>query len=295
MEKLIVDSDGGRLDKYLSANLDISRSKIQKLIDNKKILVNDNVVPSKYLVKENDVIIVDDSLDFTIWIKPEEKELDIVYEDDYLMIINKPSGMVTHPAPGHYESTLVNYVMYHLNMTKTKNLRPGIVHRLDKDTSGLMVVAKDEKTLELLSEMIKERKVKRHYLAIVRGIIKEDSATIDAPIGRDKKNREKMAVTDENSKDAITHIKVLKRFKKSTLIECVLETGRTHQIRVHLNYIGHPILNDPLYGVGETTSFNQMLHSKSIEFIHPITKEKIYFEVSPPTEFEEHLKKLENE
>ena len=295
MEKLTVKDDGERLDKYLSTNLDISRSKIKKLIDNKKVLVNDEVVPSKYLVKENDVITVDDNLDFTIWIKPEKKDLDIVYEDKYLMIINKPSGMVTHPAPGHYEKTLVNYVMYHLNMKETNNLRPGIVHRLDKDTSGLMVVAKDEKTLELLSEMIKERKVKRHYLAIVRGIIKEDSATIDAPIGRDKKNREKMAVTDENSKDAITHIKVLKRFKKSTLIECVLETGRTHQIRVHLNYIGHPLLNDPLYGIGEATSVGQMLHSKSIEFIHPITKEKIYFEKEPPIEFKECLQKLENE
>ena len=205
------------------------------------------------------------------------------------MIINKPSGLVVHPAPGHYDDTLVNGLLFYLNKDKTKNIRPGIVHRLDKDTSGLMVVAKDEKTMELLSEMIFKKEVERKYLAIVDGVIKENTATIDAPIGRDTSNRQKMAI-NPSGKNAITHIKVIERFKNNTFIECLLDTGRTHQIRVHLSYINHRVTNDPVYGEGN--EFGQMLHSYSIKFIHPITKKELYFEQDPPKEFIEELNKL---
>ena len=225
-----------RIDKYLSSKLDLSRSKIQKLIDEKKVLVNNKVISSNYKVKENDSIEVNDDLDYEINIVPEDIDLDIVYEDEYLLIINKKSGMVTHPAPGNYTGTLVNALLYKFDI-EGEGIRPGIVHRLDKDTSGLMVVAKTEKVHELLSEMIKEKKVERHYLALVEGVINHETGTIDAPIGRDINNRQKMAVTDKNSKEAITSFKVLERFKDSTYIECELETGRTHQIRVHMKYI----------------------------------------------------------
>ncbi len=293
MQEIIVEEQKEeRIDIYLSKKLDISRSKIQKLIKNAQILVNDQKVSASYKVAENDLIKINDNLEFTITVEKENIPLDIVYEDDYLMIINKKSGIVTHPAAGNYHHTLVNGLLYHLNIEKTNNIRVGIVHRLDKDTSGLMVVAKTDEVLEKLSKLIKDRKVKRHYLAIVDGVLESSSATIDAPIGRDIKNREKMAVTDINSKSAITHVKVLKRFKNKTLVECVLETGRTHQIRVHMAYIKHPVVNDPLYNNKNATSFGQMLHSKSIEFIHPITGEKLYFEKEPPKEFQDYLNKL---
>lgn len=285
----VIESKEERIDSYLANYLAISRSKVQKLIRQGKITVNDEIRSASYQVKEDDLIKVDDELDFTITVEPENIPLDIVYEDEYLMVINKQSGMVVHPAPGNYSHTLVNALLYYLNLGKTNNMRPGIVHRLDKDTSGLMVVAKNEETLEKLSNMMKEKKVKRHYLALVEGIIEPESATIDAPIGRDKNNREKMCVTDINSKEAITHIKVLKRYQKHTLIECILDTGRTHQIRVHLSYINHPVVNDPIYSKKKSTSFGQMLHSKSIEFIHPITKKRIYFEQEVPKEFKMYL------
>ena len=182
---MIVEEENIRIDTYLSSKLDISRSKIQKLIDEEKVTVNGKVIKSNYKTKLNDEIEIDDELDFDITVEPVEIPLDIVYEDEYLMIINKPSGLVVHPAPGHYDDTLVNGLLFYLNKDKTKNIRPGIVHRLDKDTSGLMVVAKDEKTMELLSEMISKKEVERKYLAIVDGVIKENTATIDAPIGRD--------------------------------------------------------------------------------------------------------------
>ena len=266
---MIVEEENIRIDTYLSNKLDISRSKIQKLIDEEKVTVNGKVIKSNYKTKLNDEIEIDDELDFDITVEPVEIPLDIVYEDEYLMIINKPSGLVVHPAPGHYDDTLVNGLLFYLNKDKTKNIRPGIVHRLDKDTSGLMVVAKDEKTMELLSEMISKKEVERKYLAIVDGVIKENTATIDAPIGRDPSNRQKMAI-NPTGKNAITHIKVIERFKNNTFIECLLDTGRTHQIRVHLSYINHRVTNDPVYGEGN--EFGQMLHSYSIKFIHPITK-----------------------
>ena len=286
---MIVEEENIRIDTYLSNKLDISRSKIQKLIDEEKVTVNGKVIKSNYKTKLNDEIEIDDELDFDISVEPVEIPLDIVYEDEYLMIINKPSGLVVHPAPGHYDDTLVNGLLFYLNKDKTKNIRPGIVHRLDKDTSGLMVVAKDEKTMELLSEMISKKEVERKYLAIVDGVIKENTATIDAPIGRDPSNRQKMAI-NPTGKKAITHIKVIERFKNNTFIECLLDTGRTHQIRVHLSYINHRVTNDPVYGEGD--EFGQMLHSYSIKFIHPITKKELYFEQDPPKEFIEELNKL---
>ena len=285
-----------RIDVYLTEELDFSRSKIQNLIKSKKVLVNDKEVSSNYKVKENDNIVINDDLDFDINIEPEDIDLDIVYEDEYLLVINKKSGMVVHPAPGNYTGTMVNALLYKFKTIGTDKIRPGIVHRIDKDTSGLLVVAKNDKVLELLSNMIKDRKIKRTYYALVDGIIPHATGTIDAPIGRDTKDREKMAVTDINSKDAITHFKVLKRFKNTnqTLVECNLDTGRTHQIRVHMAYIGYPIYNDPVYGKSKkTTSFGQFLHSKKISFPHPITGELIEKEVDLPEEFKAYLDEID--
>lgn len=285
-----------RIDQYLSQKLDLSRSKIQKLIKEDKVLVNEKRVNASYLIKENDEISVDDHLDYSLDIKGEQIELNVVYEDEYLLIVNKESGMVVHPAAGNFEHTLVNALIGRYEDLPGDKIRPGIVHRLDKDTSGLMVVAKEEKTMELLSSMIANKEIERKYLAIVDGVIKHETGTIDAPIGRDLNNRQKMAVSDVNSKDAITHFVVLKRFKENTLIECKLETGRTHQIRVHMNYINYPIVNDPVYGrKGKCTSFGQMLHSYSIKFVHPITKKELNFQVDPPEEFKEKLEELEQE
>ena len=203
--------------------------------------------------------------------------------------------MVVHPAPGHYTGTLVNALLYRFNLTSGEKNRPGIVHRLDKDTSGLMLVAKNEFTHEKLSEMISKKEVERKYLAIVDGLIKHETGTIDAPIGRDIADRQKMAVTDVNAKDSITHFKVLERYDNNTLIECILETGRTHQIRVHLSYIGYPVNNDPAYGKGKATEFGQMLHSKSIKLNHPRTGKELFFEIEPPKEFKEKLEELRSE
>ena len=281
-----------RLDAYLALKLNLSRSKVQKLIKEEKVLVNNKVVNSNYLVKLNDEILVNDELNYEINVEPENIPIDIVYEDDDLLVINKTSGMVVHPAPGHYTKTLVNALLYRFNLTSGEKIRPGIVHRLDKDTSGLMLFAKNEETHEKLSEMISKKEVERHYLAITEGVIKHDTGTIDAPIGRDPNNRQKMKVTDINAKEAITHFKVLERFKNNTLIECILETGRTHQIRVHLSYINHPIVNDPVYGRGKCSEFGQMLHSTSIKFNHPRTGKELFFKADPPLEFMQKLNEL---
>ena len=231
-------------------------------------------------------------------IVPEDIPLDIVYEDDYLMVINKPSGMVVHPANGNYEHTLVNALMYHSNKLSSVNgeFRPGIVHRIDADTSGLLLVAKTDNVHNDLAKQISEKSVTRKYICLVNGVILEDTATIDAPIGRDKNDRKKMCVTGDNSKDAVTNIRVLERYKDSTLVECVLETGRTHQIRVHMSYIGHPVVNDPVYGYNKLIDkdFGQMLHAEEIGFIHPITKEYLDFKVDPPKRFMEILEIYKN-
>ena len=285
-EVIIVDSNESiRIDAYLRDKLDISRSKIQKLIDEEKILVNGKSVSASYKVNLNDEIMVNDNLDFSINIVSQDIPLDIVYENDDLLVINKKSGMVTHPAPGNYTDTLVNALLGKFSLS-SEQIRPGIVHRLDKDTSGLMLVAKNDWTHEKLADMIKNRDVKRTYLALVTGTFNHETGTIDAPIGRSGNNREKMAVTELNSKDAITHFKVLERFKNHTLVECQLETGRTHQIRVHMAYINHPVVNDPLYGKKvNDNDFGQLLHSRKIEFDNPRDGKHLVFEVEPPKEF----------
>ena len=295
---MIINNSNERLDQYLARELDLSRSKVQKLIKDKKVLVNGKEATASYTTHENDNVEILSDLDYEINVEPENIPLDIVYEDDYLLVINKESGMVVHPAAGNYSHTLVNALLYRFNLSSgSDKVRPGIVHRIDKDTSGLLVVAKDDKTHELLSEMIKEKKVERIYIALVDGVIMHDTGDIDAPIGRDTVNRQKMMVTDVNAKEAFTHFKVLKRYKNAnkTLIECKLNTGRTHQIRVHMEYINHPIYNDPVYGKNKkTTPFGQFLHSKSIRFIHPITGKEIYKEAPLPEEFQKYLDELDS-
>ena len=293
---MIADKDNIRIDQFLTEKLGISRSKVQRLIEEEKILVNGSATSSNYKVHLNDEIEVLSDLDFSMNIEKEDIPIDILYEDDYLLVVNKESGMVVHPAAGNFSHTLVNALLYKFDMSGMDKTRPGIVHRIDKDTSGVMVVAKDEKTLELLSEMIKKKEVERIYVALVDGIIMHDTGDIDAPIGRDPNNRQKMMVTDVNAKDAFTHFRVLKRYKNEnkTLIECKLSTGRTHQIRVHMAYIGYPIYNDPVYGKSKkTTEFGQFLHSKTIHFIHPITKKVIECEAPLPKEFQDYLNELD--
>ena len=287
-----------RIDKYLIDKLGFSRSKIQRMIKSRDILVNDKEIKNSYLLNLSDNIYINDEYSEDVDIVPENIPLDIIYEDEYLLVVNKPSGMVVHPAPGNYNGTLVNALMYHCNKLSNVNgsIRPGIVHRIDSDTSGLLLVAKNDEVHNDLAKQISEKSVLRKYIALVSGVIVEDSGTIDAPIGRDKFDRKKMAVTSENSKNAITHFKVLERLNNATLIECKLETGRTHQIRVHMNYIKHPIINDPVYGSRKLIDkeFGQMLHAKCIGFIHPITKEYLEFEVDVPDKFKELLNHYKN-
>ncbi len=285
--KVLVDESGLRIDAFLARETEYSRSKIAKLIKEEKVLVNEGLVNTSYKVKEGDVIEFEEPLEEVVDIVPEEMPLDIVYEDEYLAIINKQSGLVVHPAVGNYSHTLANGLMHYFNnISNIKTIRPGIVHRLDKDTSGLMVVAKNDMVHEKLATMIREKKVQRKYLALVWGIVKHEKGTIDAPIGRNFDNRQKYTVTDINAKDSVTHFRVIERLKGATLLECILDTGRTHQIRVHMEYIGHSIVNDPVYGRRKIINdFGQMLHSKSIKFVHPVTNEKLEFEVAPPEEF----------
>ena len=287
-----------RIDKYLSSKLDdnFSRAKIQKLIDEELILVNDKVIKSSYKVSNGDVILITDKEE-DMSVKPEKMDIDIVYEDNDVMVINKKSGVVVHPAPGNYSGTLVNGLMYlskdlsHVN----GEFRPGIVHRIDKDTSGLLIVAKNDKAHRILAEELKEKKIKRKYIALVSGVINHDVGEIDAPIGRDPSDRKKMCVTSTNSKDAITHFRVLERYKNASLIECELETGRTHQIRVHMKYIDHPVINDPVYGKSNHGEFGQLLHAKEITFTHPTTKEIMTFSCEVPEEFNKILEEYKEE
>lgn len=294
--EIVSNEENIRIDKYLSETLDYSREFIQKLIQNDLILVNDKKVKASYKLELNDKIVINsEDYEQDTQIVPTKMALDIVYEDEDVMVINKPSGLVVHPGSGNYTNTLANGLMYY-----TKNLsdingdvRPGIVHRIDKDTSGLLLVAKTNKAHEILADDFKNKRVKREYIVLLNGVFKQGSATIDAPIGRDKNFRERMCVTAENSKNAVTHMKVLKRYKKYTLVSCVLDTGRTHQIRVHMAYIGYPVHNDPVYAKGEATSFGQFLHSYKMKFIHPITKKEMEFEAPLPKEFEEFLKEID--
>lgn len=284
-----------RIDKYLVNYLDESRSVISKKIEDGFILVNGNPTKANYIVKVDDEIEVLEGYTEEIDFVPENIPLNIVYEDDDIIVLNKESGMVVHPGNGNNSGTLVNALMYHTNNLSDINgeVRPGIVHRIDKDTSGLMIVAKNNKAHAVLAEALSKHEVKRDYIALLKGEFKSDTATIDAPIGRDKVNRKRMAVTSENSKEAITHLRTLKRYKDYTLVRLSLETGRTHQIRVHMAYIGYPIFNDPVYTNDECTEFGQFLHSTSIDFKHPITNEDMHFEVDVPDTFKEFLETLE--
>ena len=282
-----------RLDEYIKTKYDMSRSKAQKLNDDNLILVNGEHKNNSYIVEDKDVIELIENKEYVpSKFKGENIPLDIVYEDEDIVIINKASGMVVHPASGNYENTLVNALIYRYNLDDT-NVRSGIVHRIDKDTSGLVIVAKNDKTLELLTEMFKNKEIKKTYLAIVDGVINNKSGTINAPIIRDVKDRKKMMV-GKDGKNSITHFYVLKTFKNNTYLSLNLETGRTHQIRVHMAYIGHPITNDKVYGK-ENTSFGQYLHASKLEFVHPITKKEIKVEAELPEEFQEKLKELEGE
>ena len=292
----VVAEESIRIDKYLNEKTTYSRSTIQKMIDEEYIKVNGKRTKSNYVLRENDLITIDESYIKEIDILPEDIKLDIVYEDDYLMVINKPSGMVVHPGNGNTEHTLVNALMgYTKNLSDAgEEFRPGIVHRIDKDTSGLMIVAKNNKAHELLAEGFKNKTIHREYLALVIGEIANDKGLIDAPIGRDKLDRKKMCVTENNGKSAITHFQVIQRYKGYTLIRLKLETGRTHQIRVHMKYIGYPVYNDPVYTNGKCTPFGQFLHSCSLDFVHPITNEHLHFEVLVPEEFQNFLNTLTN-
>ena len=299
MEYIVNNDNNERIDQYLSKieDLKLSRSKIQKLIETNNILVNGNIIKNNYRLSLNDRIsinIVEEETD----IKPQDIPLDIIYEDDDVMVINKPSGLVVHPGNGNKENTLVNALVNHSNKLSKINgeFRPGIVHRIDKDTSGLLLVAKTDEAHISLSNQLKEKNINRVYIALVKGVINHDTGEIDAPIGRDEKDRKKMTVTSKNSKNAVTHFRVLKRFKNATLIECKLDTGRTHQIRVHMKYINHPVINDPVYYNNKNNkSFGQMLHAKTIGFIHPITNKYMEFSVEPPKEFNDILKEYEEE
>lgn len=296
--KIEVKMSQERLDKYLASNAEYSRSLIMKMLDEDYITVNGKHEKASYKVKEGDIIEIKEGFVSSTDIVPEKMDIDIVYEDDDLMVINKPSGMVVHPGSGNYSNTLVNGLLYYTNELSDVNgeERPGIVHRIDKDTSGLLLVAKNNKTHAIMGEYFKNHdNIKREYIALVCGRFMHDSATIDAPIGRDPKDRKKMAVQAENSKEAVTHIKVLKKYKDYTLISCVLETGRTHQIRVHLNYIGYPIYNDPVYNTKKATEFGQFLHSAKMDFIHPITKKEMHFEAPLPKYFQEFIDSLETD
>ena len=299
MKNVIVNENdkGKRLDIYIAENFnELSRTMIKKLIESNNVLVNDKSEKVSYKVQANDNISIDVPEAKETKLKAQEIPLDIIYEDSDIIVVNKPKGMVVHPANGNPDGTLVNAI---LSICKNSlsgiggELRPGIVHRLDKDTSGLIIVAKNDKAHINMSEQIKERNVKKTYIALVRGNVPEEEATINMPIGRSTKDRKKMAVT-KNGKQAITHFKVLKRYSKYTLLEIKIETRRTHQIRVHMAEIGYPVVGDAVYsnGKNEFGIEGQMLHAYKLEFMHPITNKHMELTAPLPQYFEEILKKL---
>lgn len=294
--RLVVEENGIRIDKYLTEKCeDLSRSRVQELIQDGTITVNDKNVKANYKLKSGDVIFIQEVQDKELEAKPEEMDLDIRYEDHDVIVLNKPKGIVVHPAPGALSHTLVNGLLYHCKDLSGINgvLRPGIVHRIDKDTTGLLIVAKNDKAHVSLSEQLSKKEVSRKYYALVHGVIEHEFGTIDAPIGRDVKDRQKMAVTALNSKNAVTHFKVVERFKNYTLVECKLETGRTHQIRVHMQYIGHPVVGDEKYSYRKTMQTGgQLLHAHELQFVHPSTNETIIVEAELPKQFEDILKEI---
>lgn len=295
MQKFKVDIDKVRVDKYLSEITEYSRSIIGKMLNSGDILVNGTIVKPSFLVHMGDTIEIVSEYESKSDVVPTKMDLNIVYEDEDIMVINKPTGVIVHPGSGNYENTLANGLMYYTQNLSNLNgeNRPGIVHRLDKDTSGLMLVAKSNKAHEILADDFKVHAVKREYIALLSGVLPHNEAKIDAPIGRDESNRKKMTVTATNSKNAITYLKVVKRYKNNTLVHLNLETGRTHQIRVHMKYIGYPVFNDPVYGHQIIKEVGQFLHSKTIDFVHPITKEQMHFESELPDFFKTYLNELE--
>ena len=293
--EIVVDClDGERIDKFLTTKTDLSRTRIQELIEQKNITVNEKETKSNYKVKLNDLILIEVPEDEAYDIEPVNMNLDIVYEDSDVLVVNKPQGLIVHPTLSTKEKTLVNGLMFQVKDLSGINgvNRPGIVHRIDKDTSGLLMVAKNDNAHNSLVEQLKNKTTKRLYVALVYGVIEENKGRINAPIGRDKTDRKKMAVV-EDGKEAVTNFTVLERFDGYTLIECKLETGRTHQIRVHMKYIGHPLVGDPLYGpkkvIGNT---GQFLHAKLIGFNHPKDGRYLEFTSDIPDNFKEILEKL---
>lgn len=291
------ENPGERIDKLVSANIEnLSRSSAAALIDSGDVTVNGKTVAKNYKTRIGDEITVNVPEPKELETEPENIPLDIVYEDSDLLVVNKPKGMVVHPAPGNYSGTLVNALLYHCKDSLSGIngvLRPGIVHRIDKDTSGLLIVAKSDKAHIGLAEQIKEHSFTREYEAVVYGKLKEPVGTVDAPIGRHKTDRKKMCVTPNNSKNAVTHYRVIDYNNGFSHVALKLETGRTHQIRVHMAYIGHPVAGDAVYGSSKAiTSLNgQCLHAKKIGFVHPITGEELFFDSQLPEYFEKFLKK----
>ena len=301
MKEYIVNQEekGKRLDTYIpSVDTDITRTSAQRLIEDGNILVNGKNAKVSYKIQENDKISVEIPEPKQIELKAQDIPIEIVYEDSDIIVVNKPKGMVVHPANGNPDGTLVNAIMAICKDSLSGiggEIRPGIVHRIDKDTSGLLIVAKNDNAHVKMSEQIKNHEVKKTYIALVRGVFKENEATIDMPIGRSTSDRKKMAV-NKNGKNAITHIKVLKRFDKYTLLKVNIETGRTHQIRVHLSHIGYPIVGDYTYsnGKNEFDVIGQCLHAQKLEFKHPITQKDMCLEAELPQYFKDILDKLKD-
>ena len=300
MEKIIAEMENVRLDAYIAQKCEnLSRTMIQKLIEDGEILVNGQEKKISYKTKQGDVIEIHIPEAKEINLKAQDIPLDVVYEDDDIIVVNKPKGMVVHPANGNPDGTLVNAVMSLCKGSLSGiggEIRPGIVHRLDKDTSGLIIIAKNDVAHINLSKQIKDRRVKKIYITLVKGNVSENEATVNMPIGRSTKDRKKMAVR-KDGKEAITHFKVLKRYGKYTLLELKIDTGRTHQIRVHMAEIGHPVVGDMIYsnGKNEFGIEGQMLHAKSLDFQHPVTGKQIHLEAELPKYFEEILNKLDKQ
>lgn len=292
--KLIVDDDNVdvRIDSYIANNTNISRNQIQKLIDDELVLLNGKSTNKKYKTKVEDEIVIEYNEKVLTEIKPENIKLDILFEDEDIIVINKPKNMVVHPAVGNEHGTIVNALLYHCKELSDINgyYRPGIVHRIDKDTSGLLVCAKNNASHSFLSEQLKDKTCYRKYYAIVNGVIENDEGLIDAPIGRSEKDRQMMTITNKNSKESITLFKVLERYNDSTLLELELKTGRTHQIRVHMKYINHSVYNDPKYSKKIIDNTGQYLHAYFLSFIHPKTKERIEFKTQIPDYMKNYIK-----